>query len=158
MPEGFRQEVSFEGIAAIRQEFCPEASFQASLIGIVKALPTPCILLQVEPATTKRESERFNQGASLFGSAAIPEFVLRAIHATVNPAAREAEILFIKNWRVPAPSVIHRVFETGTYDEADEDLSWWKASSGSQLQPMPVRVKARKVRGGGQVLMVPLAA
>ena len=158
MPDALRQEVSFQGIAAIRQEFCPEASSQASLIGIVKALPTACILLQVEPATTKKEAENFNQGTNLFGTAAVPEFVLRAIHATVNSAAREADILFIKNWRVPASSVIHRVFESGTYGEADEDLSWWKASSGSQLQPMPVRVKARKVWGGVQVLMIPIAA
>ena len=158
MPEELRQEVSFQGIAAIREEFCPEASVQASLIGIVKALPTPCILLHVEPATTKREAERFSHGASLFGETSVPEFVLRAIHATVNPAAREADIKFIKNWRVPMSSVIQQVFETGVYSEADEDLSWWKASSGSQLQCMPVRVKARKVWGGVDVLMIPLAA
>lgn len=158
MPRASQQEVSFEGIAAIRQEFCPEASVQASLIGIVKAIPTPCILLQVEPATTKSEAERFKQGPNLFGTTPMPEFTLRAVHATVNSAAREADIQFIKNWRVPSASVIHRVFETGAYAEADEDLSWWKASSGSQLPPLPVRVKAQKVWGGVQVLIAPLAA
>ena len=47
------QEISFELIDRIRREFCPQASFQSSLIGIVKALPIPCILLTAQLSLKK---------------------------------------------------------------------------------------------------------
>jgi hypothetical protein len=40
--------VSFELIEEIRQKVSPEASRQSALIGIVRAWPTPCLLVRGE--------------------------------------------------------------------------------------------------------------
>ncbi len=84
-----------------------------------------------------------------------PTPVLRAVHFTVNEAAREIGIQFHKNWRVPARSVIARVFANGGHSESAEDLSWWVTSSGGRLDPCPVMVKARKTWDSVQALLVP---
>jgi hypothetical protein len=49
-------EISFEGIWQIRDASCPEASVQAATIGIVKALPVPCLLIEGKLALRKHES------------------------------------------------------------------------------------------------------
>jgi len=150
-------EISFDAIRQIKKEFCPDASLQSAIIGIVKALPSPCILVEARLANRKRESVNESQLELGLGQrVAMP--ALRAVHATVNMAAREDGVQFHRNWRVPGNSVIARVFEEGGYAEADEDLSWWSTSSGSRLAPFPVRVKAKKAGDSVQALLIPLAA
>ncbi len=72
-----------------------------------------------------------------------PAPVLRAAHVTVNNAARDAGIRFYKNWRVPAESVISRVFADGGSSESNE-TGWWTTSGGNSLDPCPIKVKAKK--------------
>jgi hypothetical protein len=85
-----------------------------------------------------------------------PTPTLRAVHATVNRAAREAGVQFFNNWRVPSPSIITDVYLAGGYAEADEDLSWWSASGGKRLDAFPVRVKAKKSGDSVQALVIPM--
>lgn len=152
MPDGVIGEISFESIMEIKKEFCPDASAQAALIGIVKAFPSPCILVQAELALKKEEALVGTQ----FGCHSRPRPSLRAVHATVNTAAREVGLQFFNKWRVPTTSVIADVFNNGGYAEADEDLDWWSASSGKRLDSQPVRVKAKKARDSVQALLIPL--
>jgi hypothetical protein len=84
-----------------------------------------------------------------------PVPVLRAVHVTVNETAREEGILLHKQWRVPNESVIARVFASGEYAEATEDLSWWTTSSGSRLNKCQVLVKARKGWDAVEALIIP---
>jgi hypothetical protein len=154
LPETARGELSFEGIGEIKNEFCPDSSMQASLIGIVKAFPAPCILLEARMALKKDEAVSASQIG--FGFSTTPTPSLRAVHATVNTAAREAGLQFFKSWRVPARSVIATVFSDGGYAEADEDLNWWSASGGKRLDAWPVRVKARKAGESVQALIIPI--
>lgn len=154
LPPTARGEISFEGILEIKNEFCPNASMQAATIGIVKAFPSPCILVQAELGLKKEEKALESQARFSFLSA--PSRVLRAVHATVNQAARDNGIQFFKNWRVPEQSVISSVFAQGGVTEADEDLSWWSASGGRQLDPQPVRVKARRSGESVQALLIPI--
>jgi hypothetical protein len=84
-----------------------------------------------------------------------PVPVLRAVHVTVNEAAREEGIQLHKQWRVPKESVIASVFASGEYAEATEDLSWWTTSSGSRLDKCPVLVKARKGWEAVEALFIP---
>lgn len=150
-------EISFEAIRQIKREFCPDASLQSATIGIVKALPSPCILVEAKLANRKHEGGGGSQPGLDFGERmAAP--ALRAVHATVNIAAREDGVQFHRNWRVPGNSVIARVFVEGGYGEADEDLSWWSTSNGSRLAPSPVRVKAKKAGDSVQALLILLAA
>lgn len=154
LPKNVRGELSFEGILEIRNEFCPNASAQAAMIGIVKAFPSPCILVQAELALKKDEALANSQFG--LGFQVRPKPSLRAVHATVNTAAREAGIQFFSNWRVPETSVIADVFSKGGCSEADENLDWWSASSGRRLDSHPVRVKARRNGVSVQALLIPL--
>jgi hypothetical protein len=147
-------EISFETIRHIKDEYCQDASVLAATIGIVKALPTPCLLLEARPALSKRESDR-NLVIDLGFEEEAVRAQLRAVHVTVNTAAREAGIQFHKNWRVPNKSVIARVFEEGGYSEATEDLDWWTTSDGGSLDQCAVVVKAKKTWDSVQALLIP---
>jgi hypothetical protein len=154
LPDDVDDDVSFDLIKRIRQECCPAASRQAAMIGIVKALPRPCILIQAELALRKSEAARAMQMVMAMGlSDPIP--VLRAVYVTVNDAAKEQGVNFHKNWRVPDESVIARVFESGGYAASLEDLSWWTTSDGSHLGACPVMVKAKKNWDKVVALLIP---
>lgn len=154
LPDDLRGEISFAMIERIRQEYCPEASRQAAMIGIVKSLPRPCILVSAELALRKKDALEASQIVLDMGlKEPIP--ALRAVHVTVNDAAREEGILLHRQWRVPRESVIARVFDCGGHGESTEDLSWWKTSGGSQLPNCPVLVKARKEWDSVVALLVP---
>lgn len=156
LPGDASEDISFRTIQKIREEHCPDASWQASIIGIVKTLPKPCILIQAQMALRKSESARASQMVLDVGIAD-PVPALRAVHVTVNSAAREIGVGFHKNWRVPEKSVISRVFEIGGYSEALEDLSWWRTSNGSGLAACPAMVKAKKTWDGVEAILVPQA-
>lgn len=154
LPSDMRDDISFGAVERIRQEYCPTASRQAAIIGIVKALPKPCILLSAQLALRKSEAASLGQ-MILDVRLHQPVPVLRAVHVTVNEAAREEGIQLHKQWRVPKESIIARVFASGEYAEATEDLSWWTASSGSRLDNCPVLVKARKSWEAVEALIIP---
>ena len=154
LPNTLQRGVSFENILRIRDECCPEASVQAATIGIAKALPMPCILLEARVSFSKRESNALAQlGWGL--DEVQPKPALRAVHVTVNNSARDAGIRFHKNWRVPTESVIARVFAEGGHSEADENLSWWTTSDGGRLASVRVHVEAKRAWETVQALLVP---
>jgi hypothetical protein len=147
------QEISFELIDRIRKEFCPQASLQASTIGIVKALPKPCILLSAQLGLKKGQQFPANQLRFAGCPAATPQ--LRVAHVSVNRAAREENILMHAHWRVPERSVIYRALEQGADFEATEDLNWWSTSDGSQLAPCKVLVEAKYSPESVTALIIP---
>lgn len=150
LPDG----VSFRGIRRIHDECCQDASVQSATIGIVKALPVPCILLEAGLALRKRDETAALQMGLSFGEST-PSRALRALHVTINSSASDLGIRMYKKWRVPAESVIARVFAQGGDSHAEEDLSWWQTSDGSRLDPCPVHVEARKTWNSVQALLVP---
>jgi len=92
-------EISFEEIENLRQQLCPDASQQSSLIGFVNAWPEPCLLLYCQPAFKKNEQAQLLQ--ERFDFREIPMPVLRATKVTLNDSAREADIrIFNKAHRV----------------------------------------------------------
>ena len=48
-------EISFNTIKRLREQLCPEASLQSSLINFVRCWNHACILLRAEPALKKNE-------------------------------------------------------------------------------------------------------
>jgi hypothetical protein len=151
LPASAAGELTFEAISEIKQEFCPDASQVSAMIGIVKAFPSPCVLIEAKLAYKK--SETSNQVGFAFHE--LPMASLRAVHATVNSSARELGVQFFLNWRVPPASVVTKVFNDGGYDEQNENLDWWTASGGKSLGQCPVRVKARKTGDSVQALIIP---
>jgi hypothetical protein len=142
--------ISFEAIEALRRELCPEASQQSSLIGIVKAWPQPCLLLNARLATKKGEAIQGN----LFGSND-SNASLRAVHVTTNEPARRDDLAIFENMRVPETSVIYRVFQGIAYGEAIENLSAWKTSKGFRLADRLVKVEAKRSWESVDALITP---
>src|SRR5579863_4230617 len=133
---------SFDQIEKIRLKLCPESSQLASLIGIAKAWPTSCILLQAQMALKRGERRDLAQGT--LGFQEKPKELLRAVQVTPNDVARSSNFVIFPNMRVPERSIIYKVFAGGTADgRAVEDLSWWESSDGSQLPVAKVLVQAR---------------
>ena len=147
------QEISFELIDRIRREFCPQASLQASTIGIVKALPTPCILLTAQLSLKK--GQKLGAAQMSFADCPAPTPQLRAVHVSVNRAAREENVHMHAHWRVPERSVIYRAFEQRADFEATEDLDWWTTSNGSQLSTCTVLVKTKYSPESVTALIIP---
>lgn len=152
---------SFRSFEAVRLELCPEASKEASVIGIAAAWPTPCLLLQAEMAYKRGEQAVAPQAG--FGFHEPPQPALRAVSAKPNDAARGTGLVVYPNMRVPERSIIHKVFSGELYDgEADEDLSWWETRGGQQLPALAVRVGARRQDGAAnedptvQAILTPL--
>ena len=147
-------DISFEMIESVRRQVSPDASYQAASIGIVRALPRPCILLEARLALKKSEERNKAQLRLAIPVHSEPTPSLRVAHATTNQPARDIGIYLPRNWKVPAKSVIAAVFETGGSARARENLSWWRTSSGTQLPNCPVRVEARRVGDSVIALLV----
>src|ERR1700726_1823307 len=148
-------EISFEEVERIRMRHCPQASSQASLIGIANAWPSPCILLYAGLGLKKRERDTLPQGA--FGFSQTPSPELRALKAQANDHSRDSGFTIFPNMRVPCRSIIYKVFSgEGVETEAIEDLAWWSTSDGTALPARRVRVKARRFGAGVQALVIPI--
>jgi hypothetical protein len=149
------EEISFNAIGRLREQLCPEASLQSSLINFVRCWHHPCILLRAELALKKDEETQLCQGRFDFLDA--PQPVLRAGQVSPNDLARKRRFTIHENMRVPECSIISRVFsEAVLYDEAEECLSWWEASNGTRLPQCAVRVKARQSGQSVEALVIPL--
>ena len=148
-------EISFEKIAELREELCPDASQQASLIGLVNAWPAPCVLVEARRGLKAHERRSLAQERFPFHDG--PAAVLRAVKVTANNAAERVSMTIHRNMRVPKQSVITQVFEDGLIRlEADEDMAWWTSSSGRGLAPRPITVKARRHWEAAEALIVPV--
>lgn len=146
--------ISFAVISRIRNLLCPEASDQASRIGIVNSWPTPCISVHARMALKKTQRQALEQGC--FGFVSPPKPALRAVDVTINAAARAADILIPRNMRIPNESVIYRVLAENLDElEAQEDLQWW-ASGGRCLAPCAVRVVALRAWDQVNALIIPV--
>jgi hypothetical protein len=142
--------ISFDGIEALRQKLCPEASQQSALIGIVKAFPQPCLLINAQLAKKRGDARQ----EDFFGDEHSPDS-LRAVHVTVNEAARQDNFAIFENMRVPESSIIHRVFYDVPYGEAVENLSSWKTSRGFTLPDRLVKVEAKRSWESVDALIIP---
>jgi hypothetical protein len=147
-------EISFNAIERLREQLCPEASLQSSLINFVRCWNHPCILLRAELALKKGEEAQLCQGHFDFLDA--PQSALRAVQISPNDLARERPFTIHENMRVPERSIISRVFsKAALYDEAEECLSWWEASNGTRLPQCAVKVKARRSGQSAEALVMP---
>ena len=54
--------ISFDKVERIRSILCPDASLVASLIGITRTWPQPCVLVRAEEGLRKKEQRATAQG------------------------------------------------------------------------------------------------
>jgi len=147
-------DLTFERIDEMRAELCPESSFQAALIGFVKAWPEPCILVYCELALKENEKASLAQQRSDFHDGPVP--LLRATKITLNRAAIESSFRIHRNMRVPTSSVIYNLHEGyEDFAEAEENLSMWESSGGKKLNNIPIIVRAQRYGSGIFILICP---
>ena len=150
-----RGAISFEEIENLRELLCPEASKLSSLIGFVKAWPSPCLLVQAM-LSFKKKDQAFLLNQRSFGFYDEPSPELRAVHVTVNEEARKINLNIFENMRIPKNSIIHRAFtEKLDYAEAHENLSWWETSDGTRFRKCEVLVKVRCFLDSVDALIIP---
>ena len=111
----------------------PAASFQATLFACLRRLQTPVVYLEAAMAH-KKDRQKVGPGE------------LRAVKVIQNKAAQQERFTIPMNLRVPASSVVHRLFDAEPLTDGDghEDLSQWE-TQGRHLESCAVVVEARKV-------------
>ncbi|MBA2335594.1 MAG: hypothetical protein H0V90_11755 [Blastocatellia bacterium] len=148
---GISDEISFSEIERLRNQLCPESSQLASIINFIKYWPTPCLHVRAELGWNNREKRFLDQGS--FSFVERPEPVLRLVKVTPNDAARKPRSPLFKNMRVPASSLLHRIFiEQIDYQEGTESLSGWTERSNATI-----KIKARLTGDGVEALLIPLS-
>lgn len=147
-------EITFNAVDELREQLCPGASRQASLINFARFWHRPCLLVNAAMGLKKQHEAKAKQQGFFFHDP--PKEELRAVRVTRNDAAREMKFAVHPNWRVPERSVIYQVyFGSAHYSEAVENLDWWETSSGNRLDRQQVRVQARKTMNSVDALIVP---
>ena len=149
--------LTFSTVEAIISGAFPAASFQATLFACARRLTTPVVYLEAALAH-KKEVKRKMATPSMFGDDP-PPGELRAVKVIPNKAAQQEGFTIPTNMRVPADSVIHRLFdaETLTDDDGKEDMSQWE-TQGRTLEKRAVFVEGRKVADRVIAIVQPVEA
>jgi hypothetical protein len=136
--------LTFRTVEGVIERAFPTASFQATLFACNRRLSTPVVYLEAALGDGK-DLNREMAMPSLCAEEPSPGELL-AVKVIPNKAAQEEGFFIPANMRVPADSVIHRLFEAEPLTDGDgkEDLSQWE-SQGKMLEERAVFVEARKV-------------
>ena|ERR1700733_10538831 len=145
--------ISFRKIEEIRAEICPEASKASSILGLVKAWPTPCVLIEATLDYKQKDKDLRGQAAMPFRD--VPKKDLRVTSILVNDPARLSGMRLHRNWRVPRESALYRTFEGNEPTTEIENLNWWTTSTGGRLPDFQVSVETRKAGDVFQALVTP---
>ena len=136
--------MTFDIVEAVRQEFCPYASFQSTLYACHRRMTTP--LLYVEARMEYTASERRGLKQMRMFDDDKPEKKLRVQLAVPNGPASEMDLTARNNMRVPESSVIYRAFvEELTDASGEENLNSWTFSKGGSLIDCEVFIQARRI-------------
>jgi hypothetical protein len=145
--------LTFDGIQRVRDQVCPEASFQATMFACVKRSPNPIILLEAGMAYRKAEAREVGSGQLSMFNAEKPKPKLRAVLSTPNQAARDANFIIHKNMSVPSASLVAAHFSDSEHAQSsqsttgEEELSIWRPSTGLPVGYGKVHVEARCIGG-----------
>src|SRR5439155_26579998 len=122
--------LTFDAVESVRGWFCPDASYQATLNACVAQASRPVILVEAGLGLKQSQKRALRDDQLQLLPVPPPKPCLRVLRSMSNVAARKSGLLVHKNWRVPAYSVIAKVFnsELETNGEAVENLGSWKSS------------------------------
>jgi len=147
--------LTFGTVESIIRDAFPAASFQATLFACARRVTTPVVYLEAA-LNHKKEVKRKMATKSLF-DVEPPPGELRAVKVIPNKAAQDEGFTIPTNMRVPAGTVIHRLFdaEVQASESASEDLNQWE-SKGKSLEARAVMVEGRKVADRVFAIMQPV--
>ena len=153
--------LTFDGIENVRQGFCPDASFQATLKACVSRVNVPVIYVEAALALKKAERDLLASDQTDFLPRQMPAAKLRAVVVMPNQKARGLMEIH-RNMEVPPTSIIYRTFlgDQALGDAFEllgpESLGGWKHSDGSSLADLRVLVHARRFPGGVYAMVRPV--
>jgi len=134
--------LTFDIVEAVRQQFCPYASFQSTLYACHRRLTTPLLYVEARMEYTASERRGLNQ-MRMFDK---PEKKLRVQLAVPNIPASEMALTARNNMRVPEASIIYRAFQEELTDATgEENLNTWTFSKGGSLIDCDAFIQARRV-------------
>lgn len=135
--------LTFGGIARVRDEIAPGASFTSTAKACLKYCPRPAWFLTCGMGQ-KRDLERklLNKQASLLP---LPEPQLRVREVSSSSSAKQNGINIFRNMRVPNQSTVSFAFDAaGTTIDGKELLETWETSSSGPVGNGEIEVEAFK--------------
>lgn len=147
-------------VQRVRDNVCPEASYESALHACITAYDRPCLLVKVGYGLSKAEEDAASDRQTSFLADEQPIPQLRALSSQGNEVARKTGLRLHRNMRVPAGSHLYRAYMEGVLGEEDlaairrENLSVWEHSDGRQLPPREVTVYTRMQGEMLQALLV----
>ena len=140
--------LTFDVVEKVRERFCPEASFAATLHACLKECGHAAALLDCGMGYKKEERQKLESKQGLLLPEKLPNPKLRLLSVVPN-AASKGHFAFHKNMAVPATSLVQEC-QSGKCDETlqytrNESLQIWRHSDGSCLGFNSVHVEVRKM-------------
>lgn len=145
------RELTFEAVDTIRSQFCPDASFQSTLIACTMRVMTPVIYIEAGMGYKKVEQEQLNSPQMPLFPSEPPQAKLRALVVRPNNSAKDTGIRINWNMEIPADSVVSTLFHktptitTPMVTRGRENLSIWQHSDGTSLDNVDVDIEARRL-------------
>ena len=146
------RELTFEAVDTIRNQFCPDASFQATLIACATRVIMPVIYIEAGMGYKKVEQEQLNSPQMALLPSEPPQAKLRALVVRPNDSAKDTGIRIDWNMEVPVDSIIYSLFytmptiTTSLETRGKENLNIWQHSNGTFLDSVDVDIEARRLR------------
>jgi hypothetical protein len=141
--------LTFSAIERIRDQFCPDASFEATLNACVTRLDSPLMFLKAGMILKDSEQAALDSPQRQLFQTPAPSPKLRVVSTVRNTSARKVGLHIPLHFRVPESSIIASANSCGlgrTIDSVSpENLSTWTSSDGNTLPPITVNVTARKI-------------
>jgi len=142
--------LTFAAVERIRESFCPEASFRATLNACVSRFDSPMLLTEFGLGLKKEEEKLIHSSQISLFSVAAPEPKLRVLSVICNAAAKQTHLSIHRNMQVPAGSLLHRFYFGNDHPANDEfqgveNLNIWRHSDGSCLGHVNICIQGRRI-------------
>ena len=138
--------LTFDAIDRVRERIAPDASREATTSACLQHIPSPVWYLQCGMGLSASETRRLNSPQMSFFPEEAPEAKLRVLKGSSSPLAKELEIRFHPNMRVPESSVVNLGFHDlrGEAKQGTEALDAWETSSGGSIGSGEIYVEVRR--------------
>jgi hypothetical protein len=145
------KKLTFATVERIRQEFCPEASFQATLNACAQKVSYAALVLELGLAYKKAEQRQIQSMQQELIPTNAPTAKLRVLHVVPNKLAAGTNLKVHPNMQVPASSLLYKLYfgkaaGAGNEITGNEWLGLWRHSDGSALADIRVHIEARKTQ------------
>jgi len=143
--------LSLTVVESVRERFCPEASFQATLNACVKRCGSPVVVLEVGLGLKKKEEKTLKSCQGELIPSEPPKAKLRVLSVVGNKWATKSNLMIHRNMQVPTSSLIHKLYFQGDPNMVSEgagyeNLAIWRHSDGTALGNIGMFIQAKKLQ------------